>query len=95
MFKIHTLSAHSVVLFSKRKLRKGLKKEGDRTEKKTILLFRVSNVVSILRSSAFFFVVVFPQGKCISVSDEGDGFQPRKNLYFSRKNEREKHKTKR
>jgi hypothetical protein len=58
-------------------------------------LFRVANVVSILRSSAFFFVVVFPQGKCISVSDEGDGFQPRKNLYFSRKNEREKHKTKR
>ena len=60
MFKIHTLSAHSVVLFSKRKLRKGLKKEGDRTEKKNILLFRVSNVVSILRSSAFFFVVVCP-----------------------------------
>jgi len=48
-------------------------------------MFRVVNVVSILLSSAFFFVVVFPQGKCISVSDEGDGFQPRKNLLFSKK----------
>jgi hypothetical protein len=67
VFKIHTLSAHSVVLFSKRKLRKGLKKEGDRTEKKNILLFRVSNVVSILRSSAFFFVVVCPPKESASL----------------------------
>ena len=36
------------------------KRKATELKKKKILLFRVANVVSILRSSAFFFVVVCP-----------------------------------
>ena len=85
------------------------KRKATELKKKKILLFRVANVVSILRSSAFFFVVVCPPKESaslcftkkpskkkekIDLKLRGRWFSAKEKPTFLEKT-REKHKTKR